>query len=139
MSTEQTLAIVKPDAFGGGHAGDILSRMEEEGFRLRAARVTRLSRAQAEAFYAVHREKPFFSSLVQFMTSGACMPLALRREDAVSHLRDVIGATDPAEAEPGTIRAEYAESVERNAVHAADSAENAERELAFFFPRTELL
>lgn len=139
MSTEQTLAIVKPGAFGGGHAGDILSRLEDEGFRLRAARVTRLSRPQAEAFYAVHREKPFFSSLVQFMTSGPCMPLALRREDAVSHLRDVIGATDPAEAEPGTIRAEYAESVEHNAIHAADSAENAERELAFFFPRTELL
>lgn len=139
MSTEQTLAIVKPDAFGDGRAGDILSRLEDEGFQLRAARVTRLSRDQAEAFYAVHREKPFFSSLVQFMTSGPCMPLALRREDAVSRLRDVIGATDPSEAEPGTIRAEYAESVERNAIHAADSAENAERELAFFFPRTELL
>jgi len=139
MSDELTLTIVKPDAFAAGHAGDIISHLEGEGFKLRAARVTRLSREQAEAFYAVHREKPFFSSLVQFMTSGPCLPMALQRENAVSHLRDVIGATDPSEADPGTVRAKYAESVERNAIHAADSPENAERELAFFFPRTELL
>jgi len=139
MSDELTLTIVKPDAFAAGHAGDIISHLEAEGFTLRAARVTRLTREQAEAFYAVHREKPFFSSLVQFMTSGPCLPMALERENAVSHLRDVIGATDPSEADPGTVRAKYAESVERNAIHAADSPENAERELAFFFPRTELL
>ena len=139
MSDELTLAIIKPDAFGAGHAGDIISHLEDEGFELRAARVAELSREQAEAFYAVHREKPFFSSLVQFMTSGPCLPMALERENAVSHLRDVIGATDPSEADPGTVRAKYAESVERNAIHAADSPENAERELAFFFPRTELL
>lgn len=139
MSDELTLAIIKPDAFGAGHAGDIISHLEDEGFALRAARVARLSREQAEAFYAVHREKPFFSSLVQFMTSGPCLPMALQRTDAVSHLRDVIGATDPDEAAPGTIRAKYADSVERNAIHAADSPDNAERELAFFFPRTELI
>lgn len=139
MSDELTLAIIKPDAFGAGHAGDIISHLEDEGFELRATRVAELSREQAEAFYAVHREKPFFSSLVQFMTSGPCLPMALERENAVSHLRDVIGATDPEEADPGTVRAEYAESVERNAIHAADSPDNAERELAFFFPRTELV
>lgn len=137
MSRQQTLAIVKPDAVASGHVGDIVSQLEEEGFRLRAARVTELTREQAEAFYAVHREKPFFTSLVEFMTSGPCVPLALEREDAVSRLREVIGATDPSEAAPGTVRAKYAESVERNAIHAADSPENAERELAFFFPRTE--
>lgn len=139
MSEETTLAIIKPDAFGAGHAGDIISHLEGEGFRIRAARVLRLGREQAEAFYAVHREKPFFSSLVAFMTSDPCMPLALEREDAVSRLREVIGATDPDEAEAGTVRAKYAESVERNAIHAADSPENAERELSFFFPRTEIL
>lgn len=137
--TQQTLAIIKPDAMGSGKAGDILSHLEETGFRLLAARVVRLTGSQAEAFYAVHREKPFFRSLVQFMTSGRCMPLALEREDAVRELRRVIGATDPAEAEAGTVRALYAESVERNAIHASDSPENARKELAFFFPRTELV
>lgn len=137
--TEQTLAIVKPDAFGSGDAGRILAHLEDEGFRIRAARVTRLSRPEAEAFYAVHRGKPFFGSLVEFMTSGPCMPLALEREDAVAGLREVIGATDPAEAEEGTVRARFAESVERNAIHASDSPENAEKELAFFFPRTARL
>lgn len=139
MSEQTTLAIIKPDAFGAGRVGDVISHLEGEGFRIRAARVLRLTREQAEAFYAVHREKPFFSSLVQFMTSGPCMPLALQREDAISGLREVIGATDPSEAEAGTVRAKYAESVERNAIHAADSPENAERELSFFFPRSELL
>lgn len=140
MSDEQrTLAIIKPDAMGAGKAGRILAHLEEAGFRILAARVVRLTGPQAEAFYAVHREKPFFRSLVQFMTSGRCMPLALEREDAVRELRRVIGATDPAEAEEGTVRALYAESVERNAIHASDSPENARQELAFFFPRTELV
>lgn len=136
---ERTLAIIKPDAVGSGTAGHILTHLEEAGFRVLAARVLRLTRPQAEAFYDVHREKPFFGSLVQFMTSGRCMPLALEREDAVRGLRRVIGATDPAEAEEGTVRALYAESVERNAIHASDSPENARKELAFFFPRTELV
>ncbi len=134
-----TLAIVKPDAFGAGKAGKILASLEDAGFRIRGARVLRLGRAGAEAFYAVHRERPFFASLVAFMTSGPCMPVALEHQRAVPHLRDVIGATDPAEAAPGTIRAMFAESKERNAIHASDSAENARRELAFFFNEADLI
>jgi nucleoside-diphosphate kinase len=128
-----TLAIIKPDAVAAGHAGKILALLEGQGFRIRAARLVRLSQPQAEAFYAVHRERPFFRSLVTFMTSGPALPLALERDNAVAHLRDVIGATDPAEAKPGTIRKLYAQSKERNAIHASDSAENAAREVAFFF------
>ena len=139
MSVETTLAIIKPDAFGSGKAGRILAHLEREGFELVAARVVRLGAAQAGEFYAVHRERPFFGSLTEFMTSGRCMPLALRREDAVAHLRSVIGATDPAEAAEGTVRALYAESKERNAIHASDSVANAAVEVAFFFPGTELI
>jgi len=139
MSVETTLAIIKPDAFGSGSAGRILAHLEREGFELVAARVVRLGAAQAGEFYSVHRERPFFGSLTAFMTSGRCMPLALRREDAVAHLRSVIGATDPAEAAEGTIRALYAESKERNAIHASDSVANAAVEVAFFFPGTELI
>jgi len=129
-----TLAIIKPDAVEAGHAGKILALLEAEGFKLRGARLVRLTRDQAEAFYDVHRERPFFRPLVVFMTSGPALALALAREDAVAHLRRVIGATDPAEAEPGTVRQLYAQSKERNAIHASDSAENAAREVAFFFP-----
>lgn len=138
MYGNRTLAIIKPDAFGSGLAGRILAHLEERGFRIVAARVVRLSEAAAEAFYAVHREKPFFTSLVEFMTSGPCMAVALEREDAVAGLREVIGATDPAEAEAGTVRALYAESKERNAIHASDSPENAKTELGFFFSGLEL-
>ena len=133
-----TLAIVKPDALAAGHAGKILAHLEAAGFALRAARLVRMSTAQAEAFYAVHRERPFFRSLVTFMTSGPALALALRREGAVPALREAIGATDPAEAKPGTIRKLYAQSKERNAIHASDSDENAAREVAFFFPEAEL-
>jgi nucleoside-diphosphate kinase len=133
-----TLAIIKPDAVQAGNAGKVLAHLEAQGFTIRAARLVRLSQPQAEAFYAVHRERPFFRSLVTFMTSGPAMPLALERDNAVAHLRDVIGATDPAEAKPGTIRKLYAQSKERNAIHASDSAENAAREVAFFFPEAEL-
>ncbi len=133
-----TLAIVKPDAVQAGNAGKVLAHLEAQGFKVRAARLVRLSQPQAEAFYAVHRERPFFRSLVTFMTSGAALPLALERDNAVAHLREVIGATDPAEAKPGTIRKLYAQSKERNAIHASDSAENAAREVAFFFPESEL-
>ncbi|MBK5098126.1 MAG: nucleoside-diphosphate kinase [Gemmatimonadetes bacterium] len=136
---ETTLAIVKPDAFGTGKAGLILAHLEERGFELVAARVARLRRVEAEAFYVVHSERPFYGSLVDFMTSGPCMPVALRREDAVAHLRSVIGATDPAEAEEGTVRALFAESKERNAIHASDSVENAAVEVSFFFSGTELI
>jgi nucleoside-diphosphate kinase len=137
MNSRDTLAIIKPDAFGAGKAGRILAHLEEHGFRVVACRVSHLGRAEAEAFYSVHREQPFFESLVAFMTSGPCMPLLLRRENAVAHLRTVIGATDPADADDGTVRALYAESKERNAIHASDSPENAEMEISFFFSGTE--
>ncbi len=133
-----TLAIVKPDAVGRAQAGNVVALLEEQGFRIRALRMLHLSEAQAQAFYAVHRERPFYGSLVSFMTSGPCLPLVLQREQAVSALREAIGATDPAEAAPGTVRALYAESKERNAIHASDSDENATREIAFFFSTAEL-
>ena len=133
-----TLAIIKPDAIAARNAGKILAHLEGEGFQLRAARLVRLSQARAEEFYEVHRERPFFRSLVAFMTSGPALALALERENAVAHLREVIGATDPAEAKPGTVRRLYAQSKERNAIHASDSPENATREVAFFFPARDL-
>ncbi len=139
MSGNRTLTIVKPDAFGAGKAGKIIAHLEGAGFKVVAARVLHLSTAQAEEFYGVHRERPFFRSLVTFMTSGKCMPLVLERADAVSELRRVIGATDPAEAAEGTVRKLYAESKERNAIHASDSDENASREARFFFAESELL
>jgi nucleoside-diphosphate kinase len=129
-----TLAIIKPDAVAARHAGKILAHLEAEGFQIRAAQLVRLSQARAEAFYEVHRERPFYRSLVAFMTSGPALAVALERENAVTHLREVIGATDPAEAKPGTIRRLYAQSKEKNAIHASDSPENAAREVAFFFP-----
>lgn len=138
MAGNLTLGILKPDAVAGGKAGRIIAHLEEAGFGIRAARLVRLTPAEAGAFYAVHRERPFYASLVGFMTSGPCLPMALERPDAVARLRAVIGATDPAEAEPGTIRKLYAESKERNAIHASDSDENAAREVAFFFPEGEL-
>ena len=133
-----TLAIIKPDAMASGKAGKVLAHLEAAGFKVRAARMVRLTTAQAEAFYAVHRERPFFRPLVAFMTSGPCLPMALERQDAVPKLREVIGATDPKDAAPGTVRALYAESKERNAIHASDSPENAAREVAFFFPEADL-
>jgi len=129
-----TLAIIKPDAVQAGNTGKILAHLEGQGFKIRAARLVRLATPQAEAFYAVHRERPFFRPLVTFMTSGPALALALERDNAVAQLRDVIGATDPAEAKPGTVRKLYAQSKERNAIHASDSSENAVREVAFFFP-----
>lgn len=133
-----TLAIIKPDALQAGHAGKILAHLEQAGFVLRAARMVRLTTAQAEAFYAVHRQRPFFRSLVSFMTSGPALAVALERENAVAHLREVIGATDPAEAKAGTVRRLYAQSKERNAIHASDSPETAAHEVAFFFSAEEL-
>ncbi|CAA9341534.1 MAG: Nucleoside diphosphate kinase [uncultured Gemmatimonadaceae bacterium] len=139
MAGNRTLTIVKPDAFGAGKAGKIVAHLEGEGFRVRAARVLHMTPAQAAEFYGVHRERPFFGSLTAFMTSGPCMPLVLERDDAVATLRRVIGATDPAQADAGTVRKLYAESKERNAIHASDSDENAEREARFFFAETELV
>jgi nucleoside-diphosphate kinase len=128
-----TLAIIKPDAVAAGNIGKIIAHLEKEGFQVREAQLVRLDQKRAESFYEVHRERPFFTSLVTFMTSGPAMPLALERDNAVAHLRKVIGATDPAQAEPGTIRKLYAQSKEKNAIHASDSDENAAREVAFFF------
>lgn len=138
MAGNRTLAIIKPDAVGSGQAGAILAHIEREGFRIRAARLVRLSRAEAEAFYEVHRGRPFFDELVRFMSSGPSLSLALEKGDAVAALRTAIGATDPSEAAVGTIRKLYAESKGRNAVHGSDSDENAEREIGFFFPEREL-
>jgi nucleoside-diphosphate kinase len=133
-----TLAIIKPDAIASGKTGAILAHLQQAGFVPRAARLVRLTRPQAGAFYEVHRGRPFYAELVEFMTSGPCLPIALERDDAVSQLRSVIGATDPAEAAPGTIRKLFAESKGRNAIHASDSAENAAREVGFFFSEGEL-
>lgn len=138
MTVTRTLAIIKPDAIAAGKAGAILEHLEREGFAVRAARLVRMSEAEAGAFYAVHRGRPFYPELVRFMTSGPCLPMALERADAVAHYRAVIGATDPAEAAEGTIRKRYAESKGRNAVHGSDSDENAAREIAFFFSEAEL-
>jgi nucleoside-diphosphate kinase len=133
MAGNYTLTIVKPDAFGANKAGRILALLEEKGFSIVASRVLRMTKEQAGLFYEVHRERPFYGELVEFMTSGACMPVILRRDDAVASLRDAIGATDPAEAAAGTVRKLYAESKGRNAIHASDSDENAAREARFFF------
>lgn len=138
MTGARTLTIIKPDAFGSGKTGQIIAHLERGGFRIIASRVLHLSQAQAEAFYEVHRERPFFKPLTKFMTSGPCMPMVLERADAVNALRTAIGATDPAQAAEGTVRRLFAESKERNAIHASDSDENAERESRFFFPDTEL-
>lgn len=139
MAGNRTLAIIKPDAFGRGFTGKIIAHLEEQGFEVVASRVLRLSEAHAGAFYEVHRERPFFGSLTTFMKSGPCMPLVLEKGNAVAALREAIGATDPAEAAEGTVRKLFAESKERNAIHASDSDENAEREIHFFFSDAELL
>jgi len=136
---ETTLAIIKPDAVARNLTGRILALLEEDGFRIRALRMLRLTETQAREFYAVHRGRPFYEALVRFMTSGPVVPVLLERENAVARLRERIGATDPAEARPGTIRALYAESKERNAIHASDSPETAEREARFFFATADVL
>ncbi len=139
MAGNHTLTIIKPDAFGAGKAGKIIALLEEKGFKVKAARVMHLTTKQAGEFYAVHRERPFYGELVQFMTSGPCMPMVLEKAGAVLALRDAIGATDPAEAAAGTVRKLYAESKGRNAIHASDSDENATREARFFFAETDLI
>lgn len=136
---KQTLAIIKPDATGNGKAGLILAQLESAGFKLRAARMLTMTRAQAGSFYAVHRERPFYDSLVAFMTSGPCIPIVLEAPGAVPKLREAIGATDPAEAAEGTVRRLHAQSRERNAIHGSDSDENARREIGFFFSEAERL
>ena len=139
MAANRTLTIIKPDAFGAGKAGKIIALLEEKGFKVVASRVMRLTKPVAEAFYAVHRGRPFYGELVEFMSSGTCMPMVLEKENAVLALRDAIGATDPKEAAEGTVRKLYAESKGRNAIHASDSDENAEREARFFFAEADLI
>ena len=130
---ERTLMIVKPDAVGRNVIGEILRRVESEGFVVRELRMTRLDREEARAFYAVHRERPFYDELVDFMVSGPVVPMVLERDDAVAHLREFIGQTDSTKAAPGTIRRDFGTDVQCNAVHASDSLENAEREIGFYF------
>jgi nucleoside-diphosphate kinase len=137
--TQLTLSIIKPDAVSSGHAGEILSILEQAGFRIRALRMLHLTRPQAEGFYAVHREKAFFPSLVRFMTEGPLIVMALEREDAILTLRDVMGATNPANAADGTIRKRFAASIERNAIHGSDAPETAAFELRYFFSTLDLV
>ena len=135
---ERTFAMIKPDATERGLCGRILSRIEEEGFEVLGMKLVHMSKAQAEGFYAVHRERPFFGDLTTFMSSGRTVVLALEREDAIRRWRDVMGATNPAEADPGTIRAELGESIERNSTHGSDAPDTAAFELGFWFPGVEL-
>jgi nucleoside-diphosphate kinase len=136
---ERTLTIVKPDAVAAGQSGAILAHLEKEGFRFIGLRRMRLGPEQARAFYAVHRERPFYDALVRFMTEGPVVVAALERGEAVAHLRKTMGATDSRKAEAGTIRNLYGTDIERNAIHGSDSAENAAKEVAFFFGESELL
>jgi nucleoside-diphosphate kinase len=136
---ELTLAILKPDSVAAGNSGRILAYLEEKGFHLRGLRKLRLTTEQARAFYAVHAARPFYSSLVEFMTSGPVIPVVLERDNAVLYLREVMGATDVAKAAPGTVRNLFGTSIEKNAIHGSDSPENAAIEAAFFFAKTELI
>ena len=138
MPLERTLSIVKPDGVRRNVIGDVYNRFEKAGLRIVAARMMSLTQAQAEAFYGIHRERPFFRDLVTYMTSGPVIVQVLEGEGAVAKNRDVMGATDPKKAARGTIRADLAESIEQNVVHGSDSLENAAREVAFFFAETEL-
>ena len=135
----RTFTIIKPDSVRKGNFGKIISRLEAEGFLILGLEKVGLSQRQAEGFYAVHRERPFFSDLVKYMTSGPVYVAALQRDNAVAHLRKVMGATDPKKADKGTIRSEFGESIEQNAIHGSDSDENARIEIGFFFAESELL
>ncbi len=139
MATEQTFAIIKPDAVASGHTGNILSVIEKAGFRIRGMKMTRLSKQQAEGFYEVHRERPFFSGLVTFMTEGPVVVMVLERDNAIKHWREVMGATNPEKAAEGTIRKHFAKNIERNAVHGSDAPETAAVEIPFFFSMAELI
>ena len=136
---ERTLAIIKPDAVAAKHTGRILQRIEEAGFQIRAMRMLHLSVPEAEGFYAVHRERPFFASLTKFMSSGPVVVLALEAADAIRQWRALMGATDPVKAEPGTLRKEFGRSIENNATHGSDASETAAFELSYFFPGIDLV
>lgn len=135
----KTLAIIKPDAVKDGYIGEIISMIIKAGFKVKAMKMTHLTKAQAQKFYEVHKERPFYSELVDYMTSGPCVPIALEKENAVEDYRKLIGATDPAQAAEGTVRKLYARNKQFNAVHGSDTDENAEKEIAFFFSEKELL
>jgi nucleoside-diphosphate kinase len=135
---ERTLSIVKPDAVKAKQAGQILARLEGAGFRIVALQLRQLTLAQAEGFYHVHRERPFFASLCAFMSSGPCIPMVLERDNAIAQLREVMGATDPAKAAAGTIRKDFASSIEANCIHGSDAADTARVEIAYFFPGIDL-
>ena len=139
MSVERTFSIIKPDAVAAGNAGEILALIQKAGFKVLAMRMTRISDAQARGFYDVHQERPFFPSLVKFMTEGRVIVMALERENAIAGLREVMGATNPANAAEGTIRKRFASSIERNSIHGSDAPETAEAELRFFFTTADLL
>ena len=139
MSVERTFSIIKPDAVAAGQAGEILAMIQKAKFKVIGLRMTRLSEAQARGFYAVHKERPFFNGLVKFMTEGPIIVMALEREDAVKGLREVMGATNPANAAEGTIRKRFAENIERNCIHGSDAPDTAEQELRFFFTTADLL
>jgi nucleoside-diphosphate kinase len=136
---QRTLAIIKPDAFAARLAGRIIQRIEQAGFQIRAMKMVRLSKAEAEGFYAVHRERPFFPALTAFMSSGPAIVLALDAEDAIAKWRTLMGATDPSKAEPGTLRKEFGQSIERNATHGSDAPDTAAFELGYFFPAVDLI
>lgn len=138
MAIEQTLSIIKPDAVAKHVIGQIYTRFEQAGLHVIAAKMTHLSREEAEGFYAVHKERPFFKDLVTFMISGPVMIQALQGENAVAKHRDIMGATNPKEAAPGTIRADFADSIDANAVHGSDSVDNAKQEIGYFFKPTEI-
>lgn len=135
----QTFAIIKPDAVRNGYSGKIIDRIINSDFKILGLKLIRMTKSQAEGFYEIHKDKPFFSELTDFMSSGKCVVIALKKEDAVNKWRELIGATDPAEADEGTIRKDYASSLGENAVHGADSNENAVREIGFFFSDTEII
>jgi nucleoside-diphosphate kinase len=137
--SNRTFTIIKPDSVRKGNFGKIITRIESEKFKILGLKKVSLSRKQAESFYAIHRERPFFKSLVEYMTSGPVYVAALERDSAVGHLRKVMGATDPAKADPGTIRKDFGESIEQNAIHGSDSDENAKIEVGFFFAESELV
>jgi nucleoside-diphosphate kinase len=137
--SERTFSIIKPDAVQAANAGAVLSRIEKAGFRIVALRLRRLSRVEAEGFYHVHQGKPFFAGLCAFMSSGPCITMVLERDDAIAGLREIMGATNPAHAAPGTIRKDFAATIERNAIHGSDAKDTAAFEIGYFFPGLELV
>jgi nucleoside-diphosphate kinase len=139
MATERTLAILKPDCVRKELVGEVLRRIQDAGFQIRAMKMVTMSKAEAEGFYAVHEDKPFFDSLTDFMSSGPCVPVVLEKENAIADFRDLIGATDPDEAADGTIRSDFADAIEQNIVHGSDSPENGHEEAAYFFPEHEIV